>query len=62
MNNWIDAKKQSPDIDGRYLACYGSIFIANYTKSINEWKREFSDTSMAQEVSHWMPLPKSPEK
>ncbi|HLB41996.1 MAG: hypothetical protein A3F13_04920 [Gammaproteobacteria bacterium RIFCSPHIGHO2_12_FULL_40_19] len=60
--NWIEANKQPPDADGRYLACYGSVFIAQYTKSTNTWKRECSTSGLAQMVSHWMPLPEPPKK
>jgi len=60
MNGWINAKTQLPDKDGRYLACYGSSFIAKYNKLTNEWTREDSTSGLKQIVSHWMPIPKCP--
>ena len=60
MNEWIDASKQLPDNDGLFLVYYGSVFIARYIKSVNQWKREDSNSGLSQLVSHWMPLPEPP--
>ena len=62
MDKWIDATKQLPDKDGRYLAYYGSVFIVQYIKSANKWKREDVNTGLNQLVSYWMPLPEPPKK
>lgn len=56
MSNWIDAAKLPPDKDGRYLVCYGSVFLAYYTKSTNNWRHENSNTGLNQYVTHWMLL------
>ena len=55
MSEWIDVNVQQPDMDGRYLACWGSVFIARYIKSVNKWEREDVNTGLNQSVSYWMP-------
>lgn len=52
MSEWIDNNLKLPDEDGRYLACYGSVFIARYIKSANKWERDDSYTGLTQLVSH----------
>lgn len=47
MNNWIDIKVQQPEKDGRYLACCGSIFIANYYQANNKWVHEYSNSGLS---------------
>jgi hypothetical protein len=60
MSKWIDAKKQPPADDGRYLCYWNSIFIARYIKSVDKWEREDVNTGLNQMVSHWMLFPEPP--
>jgi len=62
MSEWIDATKQLPKADGRYLVCYGSVFIATFTTSTKQWKKEYFENGLDQLVTHWMPLPEAPKK
>jgi hypothetical protein len=58
MSSWIDVKQQLPETDGRYFAlCDGDVFIAQYTKSNNNWRRDQSVSGLDQWVTHWMNIP-----
>lgn len=62
MTTWIDAERQLPSDDGRYLVFHMTVFIARYIKSANRWEREDRSVSHNQHVTHWMPLPEFPKK
>jgi len=66
MTNWINAKKQQPEEDGRYLVVCGEVFIATYVKSMKQWKHReglaANNSAPSQEVWYWMPLPEPPKK
>jgi len=58
MSKWIDAEKQLPENDGRYFArCGDDVFIAQYTKSNNTWRKEQNISGLDQWVTHWMNIP-----
>ena len=54
MNNWIDASKQLPEKDGRYLVCceYWSKWVGVSALRNGKWDDP--------KVSHWMELPHAP--
>jgi hypothetical protein len=62
MSEWIDASKELPKEDGRYLAYWGTVFIVRFLSPQKKWKKENSDNGLDQVVSHWMPLPEPPKK
>lgn len=63
MDSWISIDIEKPENEDPVLAyCPGNIFIARYKKSSKEWDRVPKDNILPQYVTHWMPLPKPPEK
>lgn len=60
---WISALKKLPDLPGKYLATDGeSVEIMEYYGTLRKHGLWSSYECKTLHVTHWMPLPKPPEK
>lgn len=56
---WIDANKQKPEEDGRYIVCteHDSVFCTMYYAAIGRW-----GVSRNTKVAYWASLPAPPRR
>lgn len=63
LNPWIPVSERLPEENGWYLVCvmtpYGMENNAEPLICLNQWDNE---TWRESYVTHWMPLPQSPDK
>lgn len=63
MMQWISVKDRLPEDDGKYLCCTrsGAIVVVKYHhfRDTGRWR---TYESVAQSITHWMPLPEPPKE
>lgn len=65
VNGWIPVSDRLPDYDGRYLCNVRSFaFPGTFYVSILKYEHGafIEGTCYSDDVTHWMPLPDSPEE